>query len=197
MVFKQPRGIKYISDIEIYYSYGPDEIDCVDISSGYQSSMESEIANATLRALRRVLRATEGGTRRLAAATGLTPSQLLVLREIDAGDEVTPGLVAQRLQFSHATITAVVDRLVALDLVSRTRSEQDKRRMLMKATDAGRRCLLEAPDMLQEKFEAAFAVLPGWEQAMILAGTERLADLLGAGDAEAAPLLDAGAIDRD
>ena len=56
--------------------------------------MDSEIANATLKALRRVLRATEGGTRRLAAATGLTPSQLLVLREIDAGDDVTPGVVA-------------------------------------------------------------------------------------------------------
>lgn len=159
--------------------------------------MESEIANATLRALRRVLRATEGGTRKLAVATGLTPSQLLVLREIDAGEDVTPGLVAQRLQFSHATITAIVDRLVELDLASRTRSAQDKRRILLEATEAGRRRLVEAPDMLQLKFEAAFAILPGWEQAMILAGTERLADLLGAGDADAAPLLDAGAIDRD
>ncbi len=159
--------------------------------------MESEIANATLKALRRVLRATEGGTRRLAAATGLTPSQLLVLREIDAGDEVTPGVVAQRLEFSHATITAIVDRLVALGLASRTRSAQDKRRVLLETTELGRRRLVEAPDMLQEKFEAGFAALPGWEQAMILAGTERLADLLGAGDADAAPLLDTGAIDRD
>jgi len=159
--------------------------------------MESEIANATLKALRRVLRATEGGNRRLAATTGLTPSQLLVLREIDAGDEVTPGLVAQRLQFSHATITAIVDRLVALDLASRNRSAQDRRRILLEATELGRRRLVEAPDMLQEKFEAAFAALPGWEQAMILAGAERLADLLGAGDADAAPLLDTGAIDRD
>lgn len=158
--------------------------------------MESEIANTTLKALRRVLRAAEGGTRMLAATTGLTPSQLLVLREINANEEVTPGLVAQRLQFSHATITAIVDRLVALDLASRTRSDQDKRRMLLGVTDTGRRRLLEAPDMLQEKFETGFAALPGWEQAMILAGVERLADLLGAADVDAAPLLDAGAIDR-
>ncbi|PZQ21216.1 MAG: MarR family transcriptional regulator [Sphingopyxis macrogoltabida] len=158
--------------------------------------MDSEIANATLKALRRVLRATEGGTRRLAAATGLTPSQLLVLREIDAGDDVTPGVVAQRLQFSHATITAIVDRLVDLGLASRARSAQDKRRVLLETTEPGRLRLREAPDMLQEKFEAAFAALPGWEQAMILAGVERLADLLGAGDVDAAPLLDTGAIDR-
>lgn len=159
--------------------------------------MESEIANATLKALRRVLRATEGGTRRLASATGLTPSQLLVLREIDAGDEVTPGVVAQRLEFSHATITAIVDRLVALGLASRTRSALDKRRVLLEATELGCRRLADAPDMLQEKFEAGFTALEGWEQAMILAGTERLADLLGAGDVDAAPLLDTGAIDRD
>lgn len=158
--------------------------------------MESEIANATLKALRRVLRAAEGGTRRLAATTGLTPSQLLVLREIDGGEDVTPGVVAQRLQFSHATITAIVDRLVALHLVTRSRSDQDKRRILLEATSEGRRRLGEAPDMLQEIFGVRFSALPAWEQAMILAGTERLADILGAGDMDAAPLLDAGPIDR-
>ena len=158
--------------------------------------MESEIANATLKALRRVLRATERGTRRIASATGLTPSQLLVLREIEAGKEVSPGLIAQRLQFSHATITAIVDRLVALNLASRARSDQDKRRVLLEVTSRGRRCLLEAPDMLQETFGVRFAALPAWEQAMVLAGTERLADILGAGDLDAAPLLDTGAIDR-
>ena len=124
------------------------------------------------------------------------PSQLLVLREIDTGEAVTPGLIARRLQFSHATITAIVDRLVALDLASRSRSDQDKRRVLLEATAKGRRCLAEAPDMLQEIFADRFAALPAWEQAMLLAGTERLADLLGAGDMDAAPLLDAGAIDR-
>ena len=145
------------------------------VAGPLMKAMESEIANATLKALRRVLRATDGGTRRLAAATGL---------------------IARRLQFSHATITAIVDRLVALDLASRSRSDQDKRRVLLEATAKGRRCLAEAPDMLQEIFADRFAALPAWEQAMLLAGTERLADLLGAGDMDAAPLLDAGAIDR-
>lgn len=158
--------------------------------------MDSEIASATLKALRRVLRAAEGGTRRLASATGLTPSQLLVLREIDGGEEVTPGAVAQRLQFSHATITAIVDRLVALRLVTRARSDRDKRRMLLEVTPEGRRRLAEAPDMLQEVFSARFSRLPAWEQAMVLAGTERLAEILGVGDMDAAPLLDAGQIDR-
>lgn len=158
--------------------------------------METEIANATLKALRRILRATDRGSRKLAAATGLTPSQLFVLREVEARDEVTPGSIAQRLQFSHATITAIVDRLVALGLVTRRRSDRDKRQMLLGATAEGRRRLADAPDMLQEIFAHRFAALPAWEQAMILAGAERLSTILGAEDIDAAPLLDAGLIDR-
>lgn len=158
--------------------------------------MDIQIANATLKAARRILRATEAGRRRLAAATGLTPSQLLVLREIDTRAGVTPGAIAQHLQFSHATITAIVDRLSALGLVTRTRSERDKRQFLLDVTEEGRRRIAEAPDMLQESFATRFTALPAWEQAMILAGTERLAALLGADDIDAAPLLDTGAIDR-
>lgn len=158
--------------------------------------MEAMTANATLKALRRILRATDGGNRKLAAATGLTPSQLLVLREVEARDVVTPGSVAQRLQFSHATITAIADRLVDLGLVTRTRGERDKRQVLLKATEEGRKRLSDAPDMLQAIFAERFAALPTWEQAMILVGTERLAVILGAGDLDAAPLLDTGIIDR-
>lgn len=158
--------------------------------------MSAEIANATLKALRRILRATDRGSRKLAAVTGLTPSQVLVLREVESRDKVTPGSVAQRLQFSHATITAIIDRLVALGLVTRTRSDRDKRQMLLDATEDGRQRLRDAPDMLQEIFADRFAALPAWEQAMILASAERLASILGAEDIDAAPLLDAGLIDR-
>lgn len=158
--------------------------------------MESEIANATLKALRRILRATEGGSRKLAVATGLTPSQMLVLREVDAHAEVTPGAIARQLQFSQATITAIVDRLVSLGLAARTRSDRDKRQILLSATAEGRRRVAEAPDMLQETFTGRFAALPPWEQAMILACTERMAALLGAAEMDVAPLLDSGAIDR-
>lgn len=158
--------------------------------------MDAVIANATLKALRRILRATDGGNRKLATATGLTPSQLLVLREVEAREEVTPGSIAQRLQFSHATITAITDRLVDLGLVTRTRGERDKRQILLNATAEGRQRLADAPDMLQEIFAERFAALSAWEQAMILAGTERLAVILGAGDLDAAPLLDTGIIDR-
>lgn len=158
--------------------------------------MTDEIANQALRSLRRILRSTELGSRHLAAATGLTPSQLLVLQEIDRRGEAIPSAIAGALQFSQATITSLVDRLAAGGFVVRQRSDRDKRQVLLRVTAEGRALLAGAPDMPQQQFLELFIALPSWEQAMILAGLERLSSLLGADAIDAAPLLDAGAIDR-
>ena len=158
--------------------------------------MTPDLANATLRALRRILRASDQGGRRLATATGLTPSQLLVLQEISRRGETTPTSVASALQFGQATVTNIVDRLSASGFVTRQRGERDKRQILLRATDEGRAMLGAAPDLLQEKFRESFATLSPWEQAMILAALERLGEILGATDIDAAPLIDSGPIDR-
>jgi len=158
--------------------------------------MESDVPNLTLRALRRILRATEISTRQLAAVTSLTPSQLLVLREIAARTRPTPGAIAAALHFSQATITSIVDRLAASGLVTRHRSEVDKRQFILTATPQGHTVLTRAPDMLQTEFQKHFSALPKWEQAMILAAVEKLSVLMGAQNLDAAPLLDGGAIDR-
>lgn len=158
--------------------------------------MASEIASLTLRALRRVLRATDIESRQLATATGLTPSQLLVLREIDIRGSATPGMIAQALQFSQATITAIVDRLESRGFVERRRSEKDKRQFHLKTLPEGKAALADAPDPLQTTFTDRFTALPSWEQAMILTAVERLSTLMGAQDIDAAPLLDTGKIDR-
>ncbi|WP_449469216.1 MarR family winged helix-turn-helix transcriptional regulator [Sphingobium chungangianum] len=162
----------------------------------YVSFMSSDIASLTLRALRRVLRATEIGSRRLANATGLTPSQWLVLREIASRDSATPSEIAQALQFSQATITTVVDRLQELGFVQRQRNERDKRQFILTTLPPGIAALADAPDLLQTTFTERFDCLPSWEQAMVLAAVERLAMLMDAQDIDAAPLLDSGLIDR-
>lgn len=158
--------------------------------------MDTDVATLTLRALRRILRATELGNRQLATTTGLTPSQLLVLQEISGRDHATPSAVAQSLQFSQATITAIVDRLALAGFVTRERSDRDKRQFILRATVSGLEALESAPDLLQAQFKTEFRSLPSWEQAMILAGLEKLSVVLGAADIDAAPLLDSGAIER-
>ena len=158
--------------------------------------MEAQITNAALRAIRRILRAADQSGRRLAAATGLTPSQLLVLQEIDRRGETTPSVVAASLQFGQATVTNIVDRLTAAGLATRHRNERDRRQFLLRATAEGRAILDAAPDLLQARFRDRFEELPAWEQAMVLAALERLSQLLDATEIDAAPLIDAGVIDR-
>lgn len=162
----------------------------------YQDAVEIELTSQTLKALRRILRASDLGSRKLAAVTGLTPSQLLVLHEIEQRGETTASVLAATLQFSQATITNIVDRLEAGMLVKRERSMRDKRQIILQATPSGRATIQKAPDLLQTRFSEQFPALPVWEQAMILAALDRLAGILGADSLDAAPLLDAGAIDR-
>jgi DNA-binding MarR family transcriptional regulator len=158
--------------------------------------MEGTITNAALRSIRRILRAAEQGGRKLATETGLTPSQVLVLQEIERRGETTPSVVAANLQFGQATVTNLVDRLMAAGFVTRQRNERDKRQVILRATVEGRAALESAPDLLQVRFRDRFEELPTWEQAMILAGLERLGQILGAEDIDAAPLIDTGVIDR-
>ncbi len=158
--------------------------------------MADHVTNAALRAIRRILRAADQGGRKLAVATGLTPSQLLVLQEIERRGETTPGAIALALQFGQATVTSIIDRLEEAGLATRKRSDRDKRQTLLRPTEAGRALLDTAPDLLQERFRARFSTLPAWEQAMILAALERLGELLDATEIDAAPLIDVGVIDR-
>lgn len=114
----------------------------------------------------------------MAAATGLTLSQGLVLRHICAHESITPGAVAVALRFGQATITNIVDRLVAGGLVTRTRSDADKRQMLLQATEEGREKMRASPFPLQLRFGQGYARLERWEQAMLLAALERIDALL-------------------
>lgn len=108
-------------------------------------AMSDDLTTQALKALRRILRAADLGTRSLAAATGLSPSQLLVLQEIDRRGETTPGALSAALQFGQATITNIVDRLEAAALVTRQRSSRDKRQILLAATETGRATIERAP----------------------------------------------------
>ena len=129
-------------------------------------------------------------------ATGLTPSQLVVLQEVAREGEATAGEIATAVQFSQATVTSIVDRLVERSFVARSRRENDRRKVWVTITLEGRAILSSAPDVMQDRFQDRFSQLPDWEQAMIVAMLERLSAVLDADSLEAAPVIDAGIIDR-
>lgn len=151
---------------------------------------------ASLIALRRILRATELNARALARVTGLTTPQLIVLEIVSAAGRATHKDIAAKAGIGQATATALVDKLQAHGLVSRTRGARDRRIVWVAPTEAGRKTLEAAPDPLQRTFSKQFDTLPDWEQAMIVAALEKVGAMLNAGAIDASPLLDVGAVDR-
>lgn len=145
-------------------------------------------ADATLIALRRILRATESNARAIARASGLTNAQMLVLHTLSDSGQEMPKDIARRLGVSQATVTALVDRMEARGLVRRARREADRRMVWVILTDKGRQVLRDAPDPLHEAFIRRFEALPDWEQAMLMAGAERLGALFDAEAVEPLPV---------
>ena len=54
-------------------------------------------------------------------------------------------------------------------------------------TEEGRSLIDQTPDPLHERFTQRFEALPGWEQAMLLGASERLASLFDAEDTTPLP----------
>ncbi|MDG2046840.1 MAG: MarR family transcriptional regulator [Halioglobus sp.] len=147
-------------------------------------------------ALRRVIRATDIYSKKLAKTTGLTAPQMLLLQIIRTKGELTIGELATAMSLSQATVTTVMDRLEKRHLVTRQRSTVDKRKVHAQLTVEASKILEQAPIPLQQNFSTRFNVLDEWEQTMIISSLQRVAKMMDAEHIDASPVLDVGAIDR-
>lgn len=143
-------------------------------------------------ALRRITRAIDLQSKRLVKTTGLTAPQLVVLDTLNKGGEMSPSAIARKVSLSQATITSILDRLSAAGLVERVRSDRDKRVVLTRLTPAGAKASADAPELLQAGFMREFRELQLWEQNMLIASLQRIAELMDAEDLDASPFLDTG-----
>lgn len=148
--------------------------------------------NAILIALRRITRAIDLQSKRLMKTTGLTAPQLVILQLLRREGELASGAIARAVVLSQATVTSIVERLERGGLVARTRGQTDRRQVFVHLTEAGRAKAEAAPELLQAGFIKAFDKLESWEQHMLLASVERIAELMDAEDLDASPILDVG-----
>lgn len=140
--------------------------------------------------LRRIIRATDMQSKRMEKLCGLTIPQIMVLRAIEELGDVTVRRISEEVSLSQATVTTILNRLEARELVSRLRSEADKRVVNARLTALGQTTLSNAPLMLHEKFIERFQSLQTWEQTQILSSVQRVAAMMDAEDIDASPLLD-------
>lgn len=147
--------------------------------------------------LRKIIQKIDIQSKYLVKTVGLTGPQLTILQEVAKKEEAPVGEIARAISLSQATVTGIIERLEKRGLVSRNRSDIDRRKVLVKATAEARALLHKAPPLLQESFVEAFGLLEGWEQSMILSSLQRLVSMMGAGKIIAAPILTTEPIHRD
>jgi DNA-binding MarR family transcriptional regulator len=141
-------------------------------------------------ALRQIIRAIDLHSKRLEREAGLTGPQLLVLQLIASNGEATSGQIAREVSLSQATVTTILDRLEKKGLLTRVRSTEDKRKVIVTLTNAGTMALSKAPTLLQESFINAFNKLDSDEQDSMLSTLQHVASMMNADELDAAPLLD-------
>ena len=59
------------------------------------------------------------------------------------------GEIDRSISLSQATVTGILERMTKRELVSRKRSDQDKRRVLIRLTSAGEQIVAQAPPWLR------------------------------------------------
>jgi DNA-binding MarR family transcriptional regulator len=171
------------------------EINFEQKQSGVAFSGDLEtLPEQMLIALRRVMRAVDLHSRKLMQSHGLTGPQALVLQEVVRGQCISAGELATRVSLSQATVTDIVTRLEQRGLLLRERSDEDRRKVLIRATPSGDQTIASAPPLLQETFVHRFADLKGWEQLLLLSSLQRIAELMDAQQLDAAPLLSSSSV---
>lgn len=140
-------------------------------------------------AIRQIIRAVDLQSRRLVDGHGLTGPQLAVLQEAGRLGPTPPSTLARAVHLSQATVTGILQRLERRQLVSRQRSAQDRRSVLIELTDQGRAVLKSSPSLLQDRFRQSLQRLEEWERLQMLATLQRIATLMDADQLDASPHL--------
>jgi DNA-binding MarR family transcriptional regulator len=104
------------------------------------------------RALREFLHFSEGA----AAAAGLTAQYyqtMLIVRACPEDQSITINDLAQQLFIKHNSAVGLVDRLVQEDLVQRTPSKSDRRKVELRLTIEGRKVLAKLAAMHRRELQ--------------------------------------------
>jgi MarR family transcriptional regulator, organic hydroperoxide resistance regulator len=89
----------------------------------------------------------------------LSFAQLRVLAALERGDSCPTGQLAEKAGVSPATVTGMLDNLEQMGIVTRVRSAEDRRVVLTRLTDEGRRLRDEKRREVRGAFEQALSSL--------------------------------------
>jgi DNA-binding MarR family transcriptional regulator len=143
---------------------------------------------ATMSAVRSLVREMRINTRAIESKAGMSLAQLFVLHSLADKPADSLNELAQRTATHQSSVSVVITRLLQKGYVSRTPSTVDRRRISLEITPAGREVLLNAPPTIQMRLIASLRVMSPADPAALAELMRRW--LVGAGiDTSLAPML--------
>lgn len=104
---------------------------------------------------------------RIIGRHGISPVGFYLLRLLIVEDGLRPGEVAKRLSVTPATVTSVVGTLERNGHVRRERSFRDRRGVMLRITDSGRRLLAEKSKPIGQDLNRLYDVADEDDEAAV------------------------------
>jgi DNA-binding MarR family transcriptional regulator len=143
------------------------------------SSNRQRLRANALDGIRALVGALTRSARSVERRTGVTTAQLFVLRQLAECDGLSLGEIAERTLTRENTVSVVVARLANQGLLRRERADDDRRRLRLSLTAAGRRVLARAPEPTTGRLLDALDELTSEQLLMLSTGLEALIAALG------------------
>lgn len=167
---------------------------CAEINPHLNAKTQAAISDSVLSNLRRITQAIDIHSRQLVRQHGVTTPQLIILKQIAGKETITVTQLAKQVSLKQATVTDILNRLERKGFVQRQKDTDDRRRVLVKETDIGKKLLEAAPSPLQDTFLEKFENLEDWKQNMILTSLQLLGTLMVDDEVSAVPMLSTGVL---
>lgn len=122
--------------------------------------MTTPLVLETLQKFRIIIGAVRQHSQALEAACGISGAQVWVLASIADVPDITVSQLSQALSVHVSTASNLLDKLARAGLVERIRSEEDRRVVRLRLTEAGRDILARAPRPLTGLIVDALEKMP-------------------------------------
>ena len=111
--------------------------------------------------------------------SGVSVAEWVVMREMFDDDEISPGVVAERIGMTRGGVSKLVDRLVSKKLITRRERSDDRRFQSIALTAAGRRLIPQLATLADQNDEEFFRPLSAGERAALIATMKKLVQAHG------------------
>ena len=118
--------------------------------------------------IHRIVKDLDRETTKISASYGLTFPQFMVLEALLHKDSMTVGEIREAILSSNGTIPVIINNLVKLGLVQRTKDPEDHRRSVVELTEQGRELIERVCPENDRMFTERFVVWTGEEKKELL-----------------------------